>query len=292
MTATACPDCGSPELAFLGVLPDTDIFAGKRLDTLLHGGSLYSCSRCSLLFRFPMLEAERYQHLYDNSLAEAWTLDESRLDQKLISQYVSTNLASGSRVLDVGCYSGALLGSLDRRFERFGVEINAAAAQIARTRFNVAMWPSIAAIPNNTFFDAILAVDVIEHMRSPRAFVESLMPLLSPRGVVILSTGDAQNIWWKMNRAKWWYCSFAEHVAFISRPWLQYHSSGLKVAIKEARTFYYKKRRLHRPLRAALLAYLLAPRLYKRLQGRSTGVPGCGISADHLFVVLCHAHAG
>ena len=45
---------------------------------------------------------------------------------------VEALLPQGGRILDVGCASGSLLASLPGGFERFGIEVNAAAADQAR----------------------------------------------------------------------------------------------------------------------------------------------------------------
>jgi 2-polyprenyl-3-methyl-5-hydroxy-6-metoxy-1,4-benzoquinol methylase len=276
-------------------LPDAAVFAGKKLDRPLAGGSLYTCRVCHLAFRAPTFETRIYQDLYDNSVAEAWTMDESRQDQKLVSTYLHRHLPAGARILDVGCYAGALLGSMDNRFEKFGVEINSTAAGIARSRFNITTWCSLSEIPTNVRFDAILATDVIEHLTSPRQFIECLLPLLEEGGFIVITSGDAANGWWRLAGARWWYCSFAEHISFISKSWLHYYSRILDFRVIKARRFRYKKLRLRLLRYPFLVVYSLYPALYSEMlrllrrvfaQSSAFEVPGFGVSADHLFVVL------
>jgi 2-polyprenyl-3-methyl-5-hydroxy-6-metoxy-1,4-benzoquinol methylase len=295
MSGITCPDCGSADLHWVGDLPDVVNFAGKLLDQPLAGGALYTCHICSLAFRAPTFATSIYQDLYDNSVADAWTIDESRQDQKLVSTYLHRHLPSGSRILDVGCYAGALLGSMDNRFEKFGVEINSTAAGVARSRFNITTWSSLDEIPTNLRFNAILATDVIEHLPSPRHFIESLLPWLEEGGFIVITSGDAQNVWWRVTGARWWYCSFAEHISFISKPWLRYYARALNFRVIKAHRFRYKKLRLRWLRYGSLLVYSLFPtvhskmrRVLGRMRGRSsaTGAPGLGISADHLFIVL------
>jgi len=295
MARIICPDCESPDLHWVGALPDVVIFAGKQLDQPLAGGALYTCRKCSLAFRAPIFEASIYQDLYDNSVADAWTIDESRQDQKLVSAYLYKHMSSGGRILDVGCYTGALLGSMDNRFEKFGVEINSTAAGVARSRFNITTWCRLAEIPAKLRFNAILATDVIEHLTSPRQFIESLLPWLEEDGFIVITSGDAQNVWWRAMGARWWYCSFAEHISFISKPWLRYYSRALNFRVIKAHRFRYKKLRFRWLRYGSLLVYSLYPtlhfkmrRILGRMRGRSsaTGAPGLGISADHLFIVL------
>ena len=295
MARITCPDCESPDLHLAGALPDVSMFAGKQVDTPLAGGALYRCRNCSLAFRAPIFEASIYQGLYDNSLAEAWPLDESRQDQKLVSAYLYRHMSSGGRILDVGCYAGALLGSMDNRFEKFGIEINSAAADIAKSRFNITTWRSLDQIPAGLRFNAILATDVIEHLASPRQFLESLLPWLAEDGFIVITSGDSKNVWWRVIGTRWWYCSFAEHISFISKPWLRYYSRALNFRIIKARRFRYKKLRFRWLMYGSLLLYSLSPTLHNktvgvlgRIRGRSsvTGATGFGVSADHLFIVI------
>jgi 2-polyprenyl-3-methyl-5-hydroxy-6-metoxy-1,4-benzoquinol methylase len=295
MTRIICPDCENPDLHLIGILPDVALFAGKPLDQPLAGGALYKCRICSLVFRAPRFDASIYQDLYDNAVADAWTVDESRQDQKLVSNYLHFHMPSGGRILDVGCYAGALLGSMDNRFEKFGVEINSTAAGIARSRFNITTWCSLGEIPANVRFNAILATDVIEHLTSPRQFIESLLPRLEEGGFIVLTSGDAENVWWRMAGAQWWYCSFAEHISFISKSWLHYYSRALNFRVIKAQRFRYTKLRFRWLRYAFLLVYSLCLalrnmtlRLFGRVRARSSAsnAPGFGISADHLFIVI------
>jgi 2-polyprenyl-3-methyl-5-hydroxy-6-metoxy-1,4-benzoquinol methylase len=295
MTRIICPDCESPDLHLIGILPDVALFAGKPLDQSLAGGALYKCRICSLAFRAPRFDAGIYQDLYDNAVADAWTVDESRRDQKLVSTYLHGHMPSAGRILDVGCYTGALLGSMDSRFEKFGVEINSTAAGIARSKFNITTWRSLGEIPENVRFNAILATDVIEHLTSPRQFIESLLSRLEEGGFIVITTGDAENFWWKMTGAQWWYCSFAEHISFISKSWLDYYSRALNFRVIKAQRFRYKKLRFHWLRYAFLLVYSLClalrnktSSLLGRVRTRSPpgSAPGFGISADHLFIVI------
>jgi SAM-dependent methyltransferase len=295
VTRIICPDCESPDPHLIGSLPDVALFAGSQLDQPLAGGALYKCRICSLAFRAPRLDANIYQDLYDNSVADAWTVDESRQDQKLVATYLHHHMPSGGRILDVGCYAGALLGSMDNRFEKFGVEINSTAADIARSRFNITIWSSLGEIPTNVRFNAILATDVIEHLTSPRQFIESLLPRLEEDGFIVITSGDAENCWWRMTGVQWWYCSFAEHISFISKSWLHYYSGALKFKVIMARRFHYKKLRFRWARYAVLLVYSLCLafrnktlRLLGRVRARSSvsSALGFGISADHLFIVI------
>ncbi len=292
-----CPSCGVTDVRPLGRLPDSQWFAGKRLETPLHGGVLFRCQLCCLKFRFPAQTEQQYRKLYDNSVVTTWPEDTDRADWNLIVRYLSRRLPKGASVLDFGCYTGGLLSRLDDGFQKFGIEINGQAAFMAAAKGHATLWPSLRQIPQGHRFDAIIASDVIEHIANPRQFLEEISSHLNSDGVLILTTGDANNSNWNRFGASWWYCFYPEHISFISRAWLanSVQSAGLRV--DHCKTFRYARLTRGRFVRDGLLAYLYGffPRTYLGIKnrfeaaiktGRNRGIPGNGISRDHLFVVL------
>jgi SAM-dependent methyltransferase len=298
-----CPDCGSAQLRHLGVLPDVAFFAGSRLAQPLPGGELIHCTRCDLRFRHPHLGTTRYDALYDNARADTWAAGPLRVDQRLVrslAQATSPTPArrpgAAVRVLDFGCYAGDLLASLPAEFEKFGVEVNATAGARAASRSGARVERDLDHFPPELRFDLIVAMDVVEHVPSPRALFKRLLERLVPGGRLVITTGDSANWLWRLLGARWWYCYFPEHIAFISRRWLRYHASALGVSAQQARTFNYldpaERPRFVKGWKA-LLRYVFAPAKYALRQqrhfaqhGSDLGVPGIGLTRDHLLLVV------
>jgi 2-polyprenyl-3-methyl-5-hydroxy-6-metoxy-1,4-benzoquinol methylase len=263
----------------------------------LPGGSLYRCRHCQLKFRHPLQDASTYQQMYDNAATETWPADTLRPDWDLIVNHVHEHVPARGKVLDFGCYSGGLLVRLGATFDRHGIEINRAAAKIAAERGNVKVWDSIDAIAANVKFDVIIAADVIEHMQNPKEFVDRLGALLTDDGILILTTGDADNYLWKRFGANWWYCFNPEHVSFLSRKWLDYISKASELSIAKCDLFSYRQLSFVRRVVDTALTYFYGffPASYirllflsKKLLGRPlrANVPGNGVSADHLLIAL------
>lgn len=115
------------------------------------------------------------------------SLDYPRLKYDLIASVVRAH--APRRLLEIGCGAGKFLGSLRRDFpglELSGVDSSHAAIERARKthagiRFEVrpASDPGFA----DASFDAILLVDVLEHVGEPRAVLERVARLLAPGGV-------------------------------------------------------------------------------------------------------------
>jgi SAM-dependent methyltransferase len=281
----------------IGKLPDSHWFAGRYLNVPLSGYKLHRCRRCQLKFKHPLLDAASYQQLYDNAAISTWPADTTRPDWDLIIDYISTRLPQGGRVLDFGCYTGGLLTRLGSAYERYGVEINHTAANVASNRLSRHIWSSIAEIPGDLRFDVVVVSDVLEHLANPLTLINELAALLDDEGVLTITTGDADNRLWNRFGANWWYCFYPEHVAFVSETWLGYMSRTTGLTVVCCKTFYYcRKGPIIRIVDAVLtycygwfpIAYLRVVGRLKKMLGRRamTSVPGSGVTADHLFVVL------
>jgi 2-polyprenyl-3-methyl-5-hydroxy-6-metoxy-1,4-benzoquinol methylase len=146
-------------------------------------------------------------------------------------------------------------------------------------------------------FDVVVVADVVEHVENPAELINKLTALLSDRGILIVTTGDADNFLWNHFGANWWYCFYPEHIAFLSKAWLKYLSQRAGLAIVRCETFRYCRQSVTNRLVGFLftcyygwfpVAYLRLGGLLKEMLGRPgiTSVPGNGVSADHLFIVL------
>jgi SAM-dependent methyltransferase len=289
-----CPDCGSARQRALGVLPDVAAFAGRRLDAPLAGGRLWHCADCDLRHRHPQLARAEYDRLYDNTQVDAWEAAPLRRDQQLVKRVIEARPGAKS-LLDFGCYTGDFLAALPPQLQRCGVEVNRRAAALAAQRAGAEVLPGLDAFAADRRFDVIVSMDVIEHVASPRRLLEALLARLAQGGLLVLTTGDGGHWLWRIAAARWWYCFFPEHIAFVSRGWLRHHAASLGARVVEVRNFNY----LEQPGPGALkrwrvfLRYLARPRRHARRRerelaerGHDIGVPGIGLTRDHLLVVL------
>lgn len=296
LQALVCPTCGAPNPKSIGQLPCSHFFAGAPLSRPLQGGNLYRCGNCQLKFKAPVLEAEAYKELYDNANRGTWS-SSGRVDWGLVTELVVHHFPKGARVLDFGCYTGGLLAQLGSVYERFGVEINQAAAVMASEKASAFVWSEITAIPPEFRFEVIVAVDVLEHIINPLETIEQLLPLLSDGGILIVTTGDANSPFWNFFGAKWWYCFFPEHISFLCEYWFNYFAERRGWVIIRHKKFRY----CHWSIVARIInflgmvcygsfpgLYLFFGNLFRKCFGRPSAqsVPGCGVTADHLMIVL------
>jgi 2-polyprenyl-3-methyl-5-hydroxy-6-metoxy-1,4-benzoquinol methylase len=94
-------------------------------------------------------------------------------------------------LLEVGCAYGFFLQEAKRYFTVRGIEVAADAAAYCR-REGLAVVTGTVDIVDRIGggpFDAIVLLDVIEHLPDPHAAITALAPALAPGGVIVLTTG-------------------------------------------------------------------------------------------------------
>lgn len=98
------------------------------------------------------------------------------------------------KVLDIGCGNGALTGALMQRgFQMTGIDGSQSGIEIARSR-----WPAISfekvdicqPLPDSYHnqFDAVVSVEVIEHLLLPRHLIDNAILAMRPGASLILTT--------------------------------------------------------------------------------------------------------
>ena len=291
-----CRQCGSTKLLNRGLVSRGRFFAGHALVPSWPGGSLYECRDCNLVFKMPIQSEHVYDQLYESASETVYASNRLRYDQELARKVILQQCRSGS-VLDVGCFDGALLDSLGTRFEKFGVEASRAAVDICRQRNIEVLASGIKDLPTvSRQFDVVCAIDVIEHVADPQSFLIMLKRLVRPGGSMLISTGNAATLVWRIFGGRYWYCSFPEHISFLSPAWVSRVSRKLDLEVALLKPF----RHLHSDasklqalvgfstrLGISTGEYLLSPFLknYQRLGPRFVlGFPG--IVKDHMLIVF------
>jgi ubiquinone/menaquinone biosynthesis C-methylase UbiE len=98
----------------------------------------------------------------------------------------------GKRVLDIACgegYGTAALGKAGAT-QVIGVDISEEACSYAKAKYAVDARPGNAEcipLPDQTV-DTVVSFETIEHVSSPRAFLEECARVLAPKGTLVLST--------------------------------------------------------------------------------------------------------
>lgn len=114
----------------------------------------------------------------------------------------------GRRLLDVGCSTGELMRlAREGGWLADGVEMSEELAGLAREQNPGArvLTQDILALAADELprYDAIVALDVIEHVVAPRDFVRRLATMLAPGGRLLLQTPNAGSLRARLHAERW-----------------------------------------------------------------------------------------
>ncbi len=272
MECHVCPSCGSGEVVEQGPIPAGYTFAGRRLHTPMGAARQYRCPTCRLGFRWPQPSESELTELYQLAEADPWTYTPSeRPDWVLALRTIEKSAVS--RVLDVGCFDGAFLGMLPLRTEKYGVEISQPAADRARKAGISILGGTLQNLAEEPF-DAVVAFDVIEHVRDPEEFLHDMAVLTKPGGLVIISTGNLDSLSWRFMGSRYWYSSLPEHLSFTSPSWAKLvgHRCGLE--LRSVALFSHAASRgpaLRAAEAAKNLIFRASPNFFDKLRGLGFG---------------------
>lgn len=175
-------------------------------------GDLYRCPGCGTVYQTSFPRGEELHALYRESSDDLYLDEEEgrrRMARRLLD-VLGAHVAQG-RLLQVGCGYGLMLDEARRRgYEVQGVELSAVAARHAREQLGLEvreMALEDAALRDGAEgerYDAIVAVDVLEHLEDPLAALERLCLLLAPEGALLITTPDPSAMAARVTGRRWW----------------------------------------------------------------------------------------
>ncbi|SRR6266480_1671929 len=196
-----CDLCGSEDLEQL--LP-CDYF-GLPLPTV-------QCRRCSLVFFSPRPRPSWYANFYESDYRRLYTHQAiNRIDERYIKwrgewdragwriSELREFLGTAPRVLDIGCGLGVFLAALRKTFPAghfVGVEPDAKYASFASNELNLDVrQQTFEQFRHETPFTHAVALHVLEHMPSPKAFLTRVHSVLAEGGSFIVEVPNLRGGW-------------------------------------------------------------------------------------------------
>jgi 2-polyprenyl-3-methyl-5-hydroxy-6-metoxy-1,4-benzoquinol methylase len=130
--------------------------------------------------------------------------------------------ARGSRLLDVGCAAGFFIeAALDAGFDPVGIELSQTAIELAQPAVRARITCGdvnvlVASDPRQ--FDVVTAFDIIEHTMDPGAFLDDIRRVLTPGGLLVLSTPDTGHWLRRAMGERWPMLQPYQHTFLFSQP--------------------------------------------------------------------------
>jgi SAM-dependent methyltransferase len=190
---TTCPACGViknfPHVAVV----ETD--EKEEFD-------LYRCSKCGLLFVYPVPEIQRFfqeELTRKASFSERWKQGMRNAFRKALKEY-EPYLSLEARILDFACGYGHFIAvATEAGYHCVGVDLSPGAREyIAEHLPNITVYARVDEIPADIEkFDLVTAFDVLYYLPSPHEILYKLQGLLRPGGriAVAVSANRGWLIW-------------------------------------------------------------------------------------------------
>lgn len=165
-------------------------------------------------------------------LFEVYTSSEPGHADAYIGEAVMRRLKgvpAGGRVLDAGCGNGHFTNRLSvAGFDAMGIDLAGSGIDLANKSFTGLRFATASVYDDllklfGHKFDAVVSLEVIEHLYDPRAFLRRIRECLKPGGTLILSTpyhGYAKNLLIALtNKFDWHMTALWDggHIKFWSR---------------------------------------------------------------------------
>ncbi|MGD1056996.1 MAG: class I SAM-dependent methyltransferase, partial [Solirubrobacteraceae bacterium] len=122
------------------------------------------------------------------------------------------------RLLEVGCGYGLLLDEARQRgYDVEGVELSRDAVIYARDELGLSIQemavedPGLEDALESERYDAVLAIDVLEHCDDPVMALDRMCTLLAPGGALLIVTSDPSSLVARVLGKRWW-CYEPAHV--------------------------------------------------------------------------------
>jgi len=147
------------------------------------------------------MQEELYDEIFAAEEKHWWFVARHRIVLYLLSVYLPPKSGIRYNVADLGCGCGMMLHRLAEKYDAIGIDGSRRAMDFALQRGVTAKY---GALPDDVplarqNYDAVLMLDVLEHLKYDRASIEVAASLLKPGGIVICTAPAHMWLWTKFD---------------------------------------------------------------------------------------------
>tara|TARA_B100000963_G_scaffold359267_1_gene386056 strand:+ start:556 stop:1434 length:879 start_codon:yes stop_codon:yes gene_type:complete len=171
--------------------------SGKKKETWVKYNKHFKavrCTKCDFIYLENILNHTALNDYYNNyvdfRLKNKIKLVQRKKMYEIDFKYLSLYMKKG-KLLDIGCSNGGFLKILQKKYNSFGIDIDAEAIKIAKKTkylskkfFNI----SLNEVKNKLGkFDIAILRGVIEHVENPREYFKQISKILNKNGIIFIS---------------------------------------------------------------------------------------------------------
>lgn len=228
---SACPGCNRHEGRIVGSAAPAIVQQLGGAEFIQPEYMVIECATCGLLYKTPIPLATELAANYEIAPLDRYDYAYVQPPEKVVVRLLA-DLPPGACVLDFGCNTGRLLSMLPATIEKHGFEINEEAAAAASKRGIRLIKAESWLTPKAPLYDAIVLVDVFEHLDAPIDLLEKLWRNLKAGGRLILSTGNGDHWACRLDPGRFWYFRIYEHLCMMTRRFASYLAGRLDAVIE------------------------------------------------------------
>ena len=181
---------------------------------------IVQCSACGMVSSVPALDAEGIREAYEGVVDDDYLAEEEGRRELFawVLRSLSGYVVPGRRLLELGANVGLFLDvARAAGWNAVGYEPSRWAVETGRQRFGVDLREGVLEDVDEPpgSFDAVVSLDVLEHLVDPLAALRRLGALAGPDGLVTLSTVNVSSIHARLRKERW---------PWLIRPHLHYFS--------------------------------------------------------------------
>lgn len=196
------------------------------------------------MYAQPQPSDQELAELYGHDYYDAWGIDKKPLARmkgrsflRILDRIGRQNINS---MLDIGCGLGQHLDiGQELGWDVVGVDVNPRAVELNSGRHKT-VHSSIEQLDLEQKFDLIILLEVLEHLRDPRACLEKILQFMHDDSILVLTTIDAGSLRARTMGSSWYHIH-REHLHYFHRASLTHiaERAGHEVIRLEAATKHF-----------------------------------------------------
>ena len=205
--------------------------------------SLVKCLECDQIAVSPIPSEDELVEFYNSDFEVPLYQEKKTLRKatKVLNELDRLGIDEGAKILEIGASYGFFMNIANGLgFETHGIEMSSKACEYAKNKFGIDIENS--SLEESQFvrgahtFDAVILLDVIEHVTNPNELIGQIERLLNPGGFVVITTPNIESLEFRFFGKYWEWISPPAHLFYFSKSTLA-NLLGRNMEISHAKTY-------------------------------------------------------